>query len=115
MYDTAKAPFLRVILSEERISAKLSQVETRRANGNAVWISQKSELNLENNSILNLITVRSDRIAVALRVSTSDSASLRPSLKMTHGGDTSRYRTGGKNLICKQTHKLPFTEPFLMP
>ena len=39
------------------------EVETRRANGIAVWISQKIELSLENKGVLNLMSVRSDRLA----------------------------------------------------
>ena len=62
---------LRVILSGEKNARIFLKVETRRANGNAVWISQKIELSLINNGIPNQLTVRSDRKTVALRVSTS--------------------------------------------
>ena len=37
---------LRVILSGEKNARIFLKVETRRANGNAVWISQKIELSL---------------------------------------------------------------------
>ena len=95
-----------VILSE----GQMPEVETRRANGGAVWISRKSELSLKNNGILNLLSVRSDRLAVALRVSTTVSALRRPPLKMTHGGDVSEYRTGEYPQHGKQTDKLPFAD-----
>ena len=62
---------LRVILSGEKNARIFLKVETRRANGIAVWISQKIELSLINNGIPNQLTARSDREAVALRVSTS--------------------------------------------
>ena len=70
-----------VILSEGRMSI----VETRRANGRAVWISRKNRLCLKNNDILHLIAARSDHFVVALRVSTSVCTVFRPSLKMTRG------------------------------
>ena len=70
-----------VILSEGRMSI----VETRRANGRAVWISRKNRLCLKNNYILHLIAARSDHFVVALRVSTSVCTMFRPSLKMTRG------------------------------
>ena len=65
---------LRVILSGEKNARIFLKVETRRANGNAVWISQKIELSLINNGIPNQLTARSDREAVALRVSTKINA-----------------------------------------
>ena len=81
LFDTAKSCPATVILSEGRMSI----VETRRANGRAVWISRKNRLCLKNNDILHLIAARSDHFVVALRVSTSVCTVFRPSLKMTRG------------------------------
>ena len=84
-----------------------TEVETRRANG-------ESRLDLAENLIkpLNirhyaLLSVRSDHLVVALRVSTSDYAALRPPLKMTHGGHLATSDTW-KSLICKHPHNHPF-------
>ena len=80
---------LRVILSGEKNARIFLKVETRRANGNAVWISQKNELCLENIRLL----LCSPRDPTFGRPTGFDFGLFALRSRWQTRGKTSRYRT----------------------